>query len=150
MVGWELVISLRPKQPPLTREDFGPTPQASKEVDRRSRLKHLPFTKKDSRPTPQASKKGRQVPKRRRTLSARVEDFVHWVASISNRPPAREEEEEEDEMADLVHNFDARKRKQGTSFKRVTDVTLEVVCKAAEHPTGKGFGWAGDIHYGLA
>ena len=42
-----------------------------------------------------------------------MEDFVPWVSLISSppTPPASEEEEEEDEMADLVHNFDARKRK---------------------------------------
>ena len=40
-----------------------------------------------------------------------MEDFVPWVSPISSRPPAREEEEEEDEMADLVHNFGARKCK---------------------------------------
>ena len=41
-------------------------------------------------------------------------------------PPANEEEEEEDEMADLIHNFGALKRKRGASFKQVTDATLEV------------------------
>ena len=41
-------------------------------------------------------------------------------------------------MADLVHNFNARKRKQGADFKRVTDATLEVVGEADQHPTGKG------------
>ena len=60
-----------------------------------------------------------------------VEDFVPWVPPISSRPPTREEEEEEDEMADLVHNFEARKRKRGASFKRVTDATLEVVGEAS-------------------
>ena len=48
----ELVISLRPEQPSLAREDSGPAPQASKEVDRGSRLERLPFTKKDSHPAP--------------------------------------------------------------------------------------------------
>ena len=52
VVGRELVISLRPEQPSLAKEDFGPAPQASKEVDRGSRLERLPFTKKDSRPAP--------------------------------------------------------------------------------------------------
>ena len=64
VVGQELVINLRPEQPSFAREDFGPIPQALKEVGRGSRLERLPFTKKDSRPTPQASKTGRQVPKR--------------------------------------------------------------------------------------
>ena len=46
VVGQELVISLRSEQPSLAREDFDPAPQASKEVDRGSRLKRLPFKKK--------------------------------------------------------------------------------------------------------
>ena len=33
VVSWELVISLRPEQPSLVREDSDPTPQASKKVD---------------------------------------------------------------------------------------------------------------------
>ena len=41
-------------------------------------------------------------------------------------------------MADLVHNFGARKHKRGASFKRVIDATLEVVGKATEHPIGEG------------
>ena len=86
----------------MAREDFGPTPQASKEVDRGSHLKHLPFMKKDSRLAPQASKKGSRVPEQRRAPGAGVEDFIPWVAPISIRPPAREEEEEDDEMADLA------------------------------------------------
>ena len=45
-VGRELVINLRPEQPSSAREDFGPTPQASKRVDRGSHLERLPFTKK--------------------------------------------------------------------------------------------------------
>ena len=52
MVGQELVISLRPEQPSLAREDSGLAPQAFKKVDRGSRLEHLPFTKKDSCPAP--------------------------------------------------------------------------------------------------
>ena len=32
---------------------------------------------------------------------------------------------EEDEMVDLVHNFGARKRKRGASFKRTTGTTPE-------------------------
>ena len=51
-----------------------------------------------------------------------MEDFVPWVAPISSRPTASEEEEEEDEMADLVHNFRAWKRKRGASFKKATDI----------------------------
>ena len=46
VVGLELVISLRPEQPSLAREDSGITPRASKEVDRGRRLKLLPFTKR--------------------------------------------------------------------------------------------------------
>ena len=60
------------------------------------------------------------------------------MAPISNRPSISEKEEEEDKMVDLVHNFSAQKSKRGVSFKRVTGATLEVVGKAAEHPTGKG------------
>ena len=52
VVGRELVISLRPEHPSLAREDSSPTPQASKEVGRGSRLERLPFTKKDSRSAP--------------------------------------------------------------------------------------------------
>ena len=62
VVGQELVIGLRLEQPSLAREDSGLAPQASKEVDRGSRLECLPSTKKGSRPAPQASKKGRRVP----------------------------------------------------------------------------------------
>ena len=67
-----------------------------------------------------------------------MEDFVPWVAPISSCPSISQKEEEEDEMVDLVHNFGAQKSKQGASFKRVTGATLEVVGKAAEHPTGMG------------
>ena len=52
VVGLELVISLLPEQPSLAREDSGPAPRASKEVDRGNHLKRLPFTKKGSRPAP--------------------------------------------------------------------------------------------------
>ena len=41
-------------------------------------------------------------------------------------------------MANLIHNFGARKRKWGTSFKRATDATLEVVDEADHHPTDGG------------
>ena len=41
-------------------------------------------------------------------------------------------------MADLVHNFGARKRKRGANFKRVTDGTHEVVYEASQQPAGKG------------
>ena len=64
-----------------------------------------------------------------------MEYFVLWVALISSLPPASKEEEEEDEMADLVHNFGARKRKRGASFKRTTDATPEVVGEVDQHPT---------------
>ena len=59
-----------------------------------------------------------------------VKDFVSWVAPISSLPPTSEEEEEEDEMADLIHNFGARKRKWGASFTQATDATPEVVSEA--------------------
>ena len=41
-------------------------------------------------------------------------------------------------MVDLVHNFSARKRKWGASFKQVTDVTPEVVGEADQHLTSRG------------
>ena len=41
-------------------------------------------------------------------------------------------------MVDLIHNFGAQKCKRGASFMQVTDVTLEVVGKATEHPTIEG------------
>ena len=41
-------------------------------------------------------------------------------------------------MADLVHNFGARKRKRGASFKRATDATPEVVGEANQQPTSGG------------
>ena len=111
VVGRELEMSLRLEQPSLAREDPDVTPRASKEVDKGNRLKHLSFTKKGSHPAPQASKKGRWVPERRRALGTGVEDFVTWFAPISSLPLKSEEEEEEDEMADLIHNFGAQKRK---------------------------------------
>ena len=138
MVGRELVISLRTEQPSLAKEDSGPAPQASKEVDKGSSLEHLPFKKKDSCPAPQASKKGKQVPERRRAPGTGVEDFIPWVAPISSRPLASKEEEEEDKMANLVHNFGTWKHKRGASFKRATDATLEVVSEADQYPTAKG------------
>ena len=138
MVGQELVISVRSEQPPLARKDPDPAFQASKEVDKGSRLKRLPFTKKDSRLAPQASKKGRRVPERLRVPDVGVEDFVPWVAPITSRPPASEEEEEEDEMAYLVHNFSARKHKRGANFNRATNAILEVVGEADKDPTGGG------------
>ena len=67
-----------------------------------------------------------------------MEDFVPWVTPISSLPPTSEKEEEEDDMVDLVHNFDARKRKRGASFKRATDTTPEVVREVDHHPIGKG------------
>ena len=41
-------------------------------------------------------------------------------------------------MADLIHNFGARKGKRGASFKRATDATLGVVGEANQYPTGEG------------
>ena len=137
-VGGELVISTHSGNPSLAREDSGPILEASKKDDRGSRLERLPFKKKGSRPAPQASKKGRRAPERLRTPEEGVKDFVPWVSPISSRPTTSEEEEDEDEMADLVHNFDARKRKRGANFKRATDVTPNVVGEADQHPTGEG------------
>ena len=67
-----------------------------------------------------------------------MEGFVPWVAPIPSRPSASEEEEDEDEMADLVHNFGARKSKRGASFRRVIDATPEMVGEADQHPTDRG------------
>ena len=138
MVGRELEINLRPEQPSLAREDPDVAPQASKEVNRGSRLKRLLFTKKGSHSAPQAFKKGRRVPERRRAPGTGVEDFISWVAPISSLLPTREEEEEEDEMVDHVLNFGARKHKQGASFKRATDTTPEVVGEADQQPIEGG------------
>ena len=41
-------------------------------------------------------------------------------------------------MVDLVHNFGAQKRKQGASFKQVTNGTPEVVSEANQQPTSEG------------
>ena len=60
-----------------------------------------------------------------------MEDFVPSVSPISSHPPTREEEEEENEMADLVHDFGARKHKRGANFKR------------------REFGCVGDNHLGF-
>ena len=64
-----------------------------------------------------------------------MEDFFPWVSPISSRPPAREEEEEEEDMADLVHNFGARKRKRGANFKRATGATPEVAGEVSQQPS---------------
>ena len=66
-----------------------------------------------------------------------MEDFVPWVSPISSRPPAREEEGEEEEMADLFHNFGARKHKRGANFKRAIGATPEVVVEASQQPSGE-------------
>ena len=134
-VGQEQVISTQSGQPSLAREDFGLVPQASKKDDRGSRLERLPFAKKGSLPAPQASKKGTRVPERLKTPGAGVEDFVPWVSPISSRPLAREEEEQEEEMANLVHNFGARKRKRGANFKQATGATPEVAGEASQQPS---------------
>ena len=41
-------------------------------------------------------------------------------------------------MVDLIHNFGARKRKRGSSFDRVTDVTPEVMGEAEQHSPDGG------------
>ena len=38
-------------------------------------------------------------------------------------------------MVDLVHNFDAQKRKRGANFKRATDATPEVASEASQQPS---------------
>ena len=53
----ELVINTQPAQPSSTREDSGHAPQASRQVERGSRLECPPLARKGSRPTPQASNK---------------------------------------------------------------------------------------------
>ena len=123
MVGRELVISLQSEQPSLAKEDPNVAPRASKEVDRGSYLKRPPFTKNGARPAPQATKKGRGETEWRRAPGTGVEDFVLWVALISSLLPASEKEEEEDEMADLIHDFGARKGKRGANFKQAMDAT---------------------------
>ena len=40
-------------------------------------------------------------------------------------------------MADLVHNFGARKHKQGASFKREIATTPEVVGEVDQHLSGE-------------
>ena len=74
------------------------------------------------------------MPERLKTPRARVEDFISWVSPISSCPPAREDEEDEEEMADLVHNFGARKHKRGASFKWATGATPEVAGEASQQP----------------
>ena len=93
--------------------------------------------KKGSRPAPQASKKGRRVPERLKILGAGLEDLVPWISPISSCPPVREKEEEEKEMADLVHNFGARKHKRGANFKRVTSATPEMADEVSQQPFDK-------------
>ena len=46
------MISTRPKQPSLAREDSSLVPQASKEDDRGIHVEPFPFAKKDSRLAP--------------------------------------------------------------------------------------------------
>ena len=65
-------------------------------------------------------------------------NFVPWVAPISSLPLASEKEEEEDEMADLIHKFNARKLKQGANFKRTTGVAPEVMGEADQHSANGG------------
>ena len=77
------------------------------------------------------------MPEQPKTPETGVEDFVPWVSLISGHPHAREEEEGEDEMGDLVHNFGARKHKQGASLKRAADATLEVTGAASQQPTSE-------------
>ena len=119
-------------------EDSGLAPQTSEKGDRGSRPERLPLSKKGSRPTPQASKKGRRVPEQLKVAREGVENFIPWVSLISSRPPTREEEEEEEEedkMADLVHNFAARKHKRGASFKRAIDTIPEMAGEASQQPS---------------
>ena len=96
------------------------------------RLKRPPFARKGPRSAPQASKK-----ERLKAPGARVEDFISWVSPTSSRPLAREEEEEEDEMVDLVHNFAARKRKRGATYKWATVATPDVAGEASRQPSGE-------------
>ena len=41
-------------------------------------------------------------------------------------------------MSDLIHNFGARKRKQGASFERRTDVTPELMGEVEQQSAGGG------------
>ena len=60
-----------------------------------------------------------------------MEDFIPWASPTSSSPLAREEEEEEDKMVDLVHNFAARRRKRGATFKWATVSTPDVAGEAS-------------------
>ena len=77
------------------------------------------------------------MPERRKAPRAGVEDFFPWVTPISSLPPVSEEEEQEDKMADPIHNFGARKRKQGASFKGAADVTAELADDAGQPASGE-------------
>ena len=48
----ELVIRTQPGQPSSTSVDSDPTPQASRQGEKGSRLERLPFARKGSRPAP--------------------------------------------------------------------------------------------------
>ena len=41
-------------------------------------------------------------------------------------------------MANIIHNFGARKHKRGANFKRATDATPKVVGEADQHSAGGG------------
>ena len=64
--------------------------------------------------------------------------FCPLVYPDIHSPPASEEEEDEDKMADLIHNFGARKRKWGASFMQATYAFPKVVCEVDQQPTGRG------------
>ena len=89
-------------------------------------MERLPLARKGSHPAPQVLKRMKGTSGRQKVPGARVEDFVPQVPPISSHPPDWEEEEGEEEMSDLVHNFAARKRKSGASFKRAVDAIPEV------------------------
>ena len=140
-VSLGLVISTQSGQPSSTRG--GISALSPKHLRRTigvviSRVSLL--RKKGSRPAPQASKKERRVPERLKTPKARVEDFVPWVSPISSLSLAREKEEEEEEMVDLVHNFEARKRNRGANFKQATGATPEVASEVSQQASGESLG----------
>ena len=66
-----------------------------------------------------------------------VKDFIPSVAPIFILSLASEEEEE-DEMTDLIHNFGVGKCKQGASFNRIVDATLEAMGEADQHSADGG------------
>ena len=136
--GQELVVYIQPGQPSSASEDFGPASQASRQVERGSRLECPSLVRKGSHPTPQASKKKNGTFRRQKVAGAKVEDFIPWVPPISRRPPKWEEKEEEDEMCHLIHAYVARKHKREDSSKQVADAISEVAGGSGQSLSDEG------------